>query len=498
MTALGRYLLVGCLALIVSGDACHGRATAAQVLSPGTAPRAHQRNRSAAAGQNAQETPNPEPSRRLLVALDAMIPFSVTGSELEQPLLEAARTFLTGSTEEAEQMLIALREQRPDLPPAPALVANMLLNVGKTSLCRQWLEKAVTEYPQHPAAFLGFARFSAGNQRIADADAMLEKIRRLIDTGDWTTEQTKLFEVEYLDIRTDVLVFRRQYEAARAGLLELKRLLVNNGKVLVRLAQVEFDMGNVDTSLGYLRDAAALRESIRVPEVIIADWYRAKGQPAESERWITAAAEQYPDNVSVQTDYARWLLQNERFSDAGEVIRKAEQLGGDEYVIGYLKGQIAFAERAYDDAAMFFEQLLNVRPGDADATNMLALCLIENPQESRQSQALELAMMNRRLYPNSPTAMATLGWIYYRSGKTAESERAFQAVIASRNLAPVAAYYVASYLSQRGDLAGARNLLEQAVASQEYFMFRRAAEALLQDLGGSRGQAAADDQEDQQ
>lgn len=465
-----------CLIVLATGFFVTEVTHALQVISPSTAPNTHRRNMAAVG----EQTRTLEPSLRLVNVMNAVIPFNVIGSEFEEPLRAVARKFIAGATKETVEGLEALREQRPEIPPAPVLVANMLFAAGKQDQCRQWLEKAVVEDPDHPSAFLGFARFAVVEKRITDASVMLEKINQLIEGGSWTEEQENLFRVEYLDIQSDVFVNRQQLPEARETLSELRILLPNNGKIAIRLAQIEFDLENIDASLQYLRDAAKLNESIRKPEIIIGEWFLRKKNPEESAKWINYAATEYPQDVAVQIDFGRWLLQNEEFEKAQAAISKAAQLGGDEYVVGYMKGQLAFAQRNYDNAELHFEQLLKNKPGDADATNMLALSLIESAEEGKHDRALELAMMNQRMYPQSPTAAATLGWIYFRTGKIAEAEQAFRAIVASKNVAPVAAYYLATILEQRGDLAGASNLLQQAISSQEYFMFRNAAEELLE------------------
>ena len=460
-----------------------------QVMSPSTVPQIEARNRAVAGAPDPTALQNMEPSRRLILALDTMIPFPVVGGETEAGFQDAAREFLNGSIDTTVRQLQALRDSHAEMPPVETLIAKMLNAAGQPELGRQWLEKAVVATPDHPTAFLGFARLAAAQKRITDAAALLEKSRRLIDSADWSKAQLDLFQLEFLDIQTDIHVNRQQFEEAKTCLLELKTMLVNNAAIPLRLAQIEFDLGNVDASLQNLRDAMTLSPSIRKPEVVIADWYLRKREFAESEQWITKAAGLYPDNVSVQIDHGRWLLQNESLAAAKAAVAKAAQLGGDEYVIGYLKGQIAFAERDYARSELQFEELMRLKPGDADAVNMLALSLIESEDVGKQGRALELATLNQRMYPNSPTATATLGWINYRRGRMVEAERAFQAVVASNNLAPVAAYYLATFLNQQGNFAGAKNLLDQALSSQDYFMFRQAAEELLHTVAGNLGKA---------
>ena len=456
-----------------------------QAVSPSIAPNTHQRNMEAAAGQQSTE-----PSLQLLSALDTMIPFDVIGSKFEAPLRSVARKFLAGSTEETIAGLEAIRQQRPDFPPPPLLMANMLFAAGSADKSRQWLEKTVLDHPEHPAAYLGFARLSTGDKRFADADAMLARVSSIIDAGTWTEAQQRLFRLEYLDIQADIHINRQQLEEAKQRLVELKSLMPENGKVSIRLAQVEFDLNDVDASLFQLREAIKLGQKVRKPEVVISDWFTRQNKPEESAKWIKLAATEYPTDVSVQIDYGRWLLQKENFAEALTVIENAEKLGCDAYIAGYLKGQLAFAQQRYDQAEALFDDILTNKPNDADATNMLSLSLIESESQQKHERAEELATMNVRLYPKSPTAAATLGWIYYRNGKKQQAEQAFRAVVATGNLAPAAAYYFANFLVELGDLAGAKNLLEKSVASTDYFMFRSAATALLATVKSKMPEAA--------
>ncbi len=455
-------------------------AAALQALSPS-------RNRPVQSGEDDRidnalgqaNAANVEPSKALLDAMNKMIPIEIIGSELEAPMREIARKFLTGSTGEAVAELEALHQANPELPPPPVLVSGMLFTAGNTAQARQWLEKAAAEFPEYPTSFNGFARLAISDRRIADAEALLEKVQRLIETGSWSEAQMRLFRIEYLDGVTDVAIARQQLDAARSHLQELQQFLPENDRVVVRLAQIEFDLGNTDASLGHLNSARSLNPEIRIPEVIISEWYLRKKDWDASEKWIVAAADANPEDAAVQLDHARWLLQNEKLPEALAAVQKAEELGMSNYIVEYLRGQVAFARRSYGVAEMHFQQILDGRPGDADATNMLALSLIESDDESKQSRGLELAVMNQRMYPRSATAMASVGWIYYRMGKLAEAEAAFRQVIAAGSLEPSASYFVAAFLNQRGEYQNAQQLLESAIASRDYFMFRDAAADLL-------------------
>lgn len=423
-----------------------------------------------------------EPSARILKSLQSMIPFDIEGSEIEESLTATVRNMLTGQGDQALTELNDLRQIRSEMPPGELLVAGVFFAGGDATQGRVWLEKSVAEYPDYPTGWTAFARLAISDRRIADAQALLERADRVAQAGTWTAEQNKLFRSEFLDGIIDVAVARGNLSEAKQSLLELKEMTPDNARIPLRLGQVEFDLGDVDASLAYLREAREKAPEIRVPEVILSEWFMRRQNVEESRKWMDQAAADNPDNVDVMVDYARWLLQTEQLPEALEAIDKAGEQSANSFLVQFIKGQIAFARRDYEMAEMHFEALTRAKPGDADATNMLALSLVENPDSTKQERALELAVMNQRMYPRSRTAAATVGWIYYRLGRIPEAENVFRQIAATKAMEPAAAYFVAVYLNNKGDQKNAQTLLERSVASKNYFMFRKAAAELLEQI----------------
>ncbi len=460
-----------------------------RVLSPSVDKQTNQRiqdalpdNNSVEAELNAAASNRVEPQVALLNAVNTMIPGDITSGELTKPLEEMIGDFLLGNIQDSLTKLQDMKKKHPQLPPPEILIAGMLFAAGNQQAGRLWMEKTAVDYPEYPSTYSGFARVAISEKRVTDAEALLEKAQRVIEAGSWSDEQQKLFRTELLDGLTDVAISRKKLEKAREYLLQLETMLPENSRVQLRLAQVEFDLENVDKSLEYLNQTRVLMPNLRVPEVIISDWLLRKQKTEESEKWITQAATAHPQDANVQLDFAKWLLRNERLPQSLETVKKAEQFGADPYVVRFLKGQIFFARRSYEVAEMHFQNLNQIRPGDGDAANMLCLCLIESKNTIKQSKALELATMNQRLFPRSPTAMATLGWIYYRLGRKAEAENAFKQLTSAKNLEPASAYFLANYLNDNGNPQGAMNLLTAALGKQNYFMFRNSAKELLEKI----------------
>ena len=100
----------------------------------------------------------------------------------------------------------------------------------------------------------------------------------------------------------------------------------------------------------------------------------------------------------------------------------------------------------------------------------------------KQQRALELAAVNQQRFPQSPITLATLGWIQFRLGQIPQAEAAFQQLTATQNLDPASAFFVSVYLQKNKDYDSAIGLLKAALENRNYFMYRKSAEQLLQEL----------------
>jgi uncharacterized protein HemY len=101
---------------------------------------------------------------------------------------------------------------------------------------------------------------------------------------------------------------------------------------------------------------------------------------------------------------------------------------------------------------------------------------------------LQLAQTNARLYPRSAEALATLGWVSYRSGRAEEAEGALRAAVTRGARTPDTLYYLARVIADQGQRAEAERLMQEALLAHGAFLFRKEAREWLMraEPGGSR------------
>lgn len=217
-------------------------------------------------------------------------------------------------------------------------------------------------------------------------------------------------------------------------------------------------------------------------------YYTQKGEPNEAEKWMLASANKYPDEAGVRTAAATWFLMQGRVEEAQVHAKKAQELDKDSDALKRLNGLIAYRQRRFADAEAIFNDLRSKSPGEFFPTNYLALAMIESDSPDKRRLAVEYAELNFRGNQNSPDAAATLGWLYYRVGRTNEALQLLNALVQNRQATPDAAYYLARVLIDAGKFNEAGGLLRQALAAGPNFNYRKEAESYLrnlQSLGGS-------------
>jgi len=416
----------------------------------------------------------------LVDALDRLTPGELqSGSPRERLFQDVSQLWVEGKAAEAYAAVEAAAESDPGLPPAALLMAGLMFAANQAADGMRMMDVAAAERPEYPSIYTALARVAINQRRTTDAVALLEKAERAIASGQWSDEQLTLFRIELLDGLTDAAIRRAKFDEAYEHLVGLRELLPDNARVTLRMAQVEFDRGHVDGSLKHLEETRELAKTVKVPEVILADWFFRKPDVAESQKWIEAAVAKYPDDPAVTLDYATWLVRAEKFAEATAALDRLTSPPADPFTTKFLRGQIAFSQQSYAAAAAEFETLLADRPSDVTVSNMLALSLVEGEDAGQRARGLELATVNARLFGNNPEVFATYAWLLHRTGNEAQADAAFQQLASQAQVSPNSAFFMACYLKDQGQAPAARALLAAAVNSQGLFLYRARARDLL-------------------
>lgn len=395
---------------------------------------------------------------------------------------KAGEALARGQAEEAFRLLLEAVKKNPALPPARLMYARMLVSMNQAAPGRANLELAAAEEPEHPEIYLTFAKLSLSEGRISDAVLNCTKALELSQSPRWTADQKKNYQREARQALANAYEARKDWPAARAQLFAWLELEPRNGLVRQRLARALFYMNKPDEALTELAAAVKDDPALDPPAVSMGRLWASKQEFKKAQEQFDAAVKKESGNYKVHLAYADFLLSKGDVDAAKIHAEAAAKIDPKAREVRSVLGLVARHTRDYKEAMRLFQDILNETPADQFASNQLALVLADQSDESARRKALQFAEMNARQYPRSAEAMATLGYVCYRTGNLDNAQKALQASISGGQASSDTAYYLALLLNDRKEYEEAKRLLKGALDSPGGFVFRKDAQALYDKL----------------
>ncbi len=434
-------------------------------------------------GGAAQPSPQKINADLLFRELDNLIPGDFEeGSAEQQAMKSVAEAFLAGRFKDVTGALEVQAKLNDDFPPSELLIAGLWYSANNAKQGQAFLEQAALKHPDYPGVFSAFARLAINQGRLTDAGALLEKTERLMASAELSDVEQKHFRGIFLDAMSDVAIRQRRFDDARKYVEEMQTLAPDTAKGLLAMAELEFQDDEISSSLAYLEKLKTKVPATRAPELILASWYQRKADSENTEKYINLAAKKYPEDSVVQIEFANFSVAKEDFQAARKAIEAIESRNGERANTLALKAKIAFAMQAFGLAESHYKKLVKLMPRDFDAANMYALSLIESGDEEKHKLAQRIAASNLKQLPNNPIAIAALGWIALKTGAIEQASPLLRRAAQAPRLAPEVAYYLATLMQEQKQSQQARLILEPAVKSEGFFLYRGPAKTLLAEL----------------
>lgn len=330
-----------------------------------------------------------------------------------------------------------------------------------------------------------FAQAQEALQRLTRRDpealpVLLTQARVALALGDRRAAQTTLTRASGLaayDVGTLVDIASLQLAAGHpAGAVHsLGKALdeaPGNLRAQVLLAQAELRTGNVARADELAHRIATEHAQNGIGHTLLGEVALARGQRSAAIESLRKAHQIDQDSASLLR-----LLQALEPADGAAAIRLGEQwLKAHPRDVAVLRaiGDARARAGQFPAARAAYEQLVKLRPDDADATNNLAnlMILLED------GAALRVAEQALALKPGAAHIIGTVGWAAFKAG---QNERALQLLRDARLRDPAnpdTRYFLAAVLAQAGRRAEARQELEAALQNPRGFGFAKEAERL--------------------
>jgi tetratricopeptide (TPR) repeat protein len=401
-----------------------------------------------------------------------------------EEVLKAESLFRDGKIDDALKQFHAAVKKHPQLPPAELMLARLLFSAGQHGPGRAHLEKAIAESPGHPEVYLANASQALAEGRVTDTILNCQIALAQAGAERWPAEQRKKWQREARIGLATAFEARQDWEAARTQILAWLELEPKNGQARQRLARALLMQGRDTEAFNELQQASKDDAALDPAEVTMGRLWSLRGDAKQAEEWFEKAVRKYPREARVHRAYGGWLLDRGRIDAAKVHIDTAAKLEPKSRESLGLQGLLARYTKDYETAVKIFEDLVRDEPGNFYPANHLALASAELPD--KRARAVQLAELNARQYPSLSDALATLGWVYFKSNRIDEAERLLQASASGGQVSSDTAYYYARVLKERGKTADVKELLKKALDSDGPFVSRADAKALYEELSKAK------------
>jgi len=351
------------------------------------------------------------------------------------------------AADDLDQALARAREAQAADPqsPGPALLALDLMprRPEAEDIVRAHLAGPAVE----PALRLAYARSLMASQRLVDAAAQLEQVRK---------DRPELAPT-YLTLGA-LRLEMRQPQAAEAALQRFLQLTEADAKaaaakttaaadgdddddddsgpaqarvqawlMLAQAAEQRGDFAAAETWLGKIDDP---RRALDV-QTRRATLLARQGKLAEARQAVRLAPEREPGDARAKLVAEAGVLREvKRWGDAFEVLGDAAQRFPDDPDLLYEQAMVAEKLDRTDEMERLLRRVIALKPDNAHAHNALGYSLADRSQ--RLPEARELIRRALELSPGDPFITDSLGWVEYRLGNLPEALRLLRQAYAAR------------------------------------------------------------------
>ena len=131
------------------------------------------------------------------------------------------------------------------------------------------------------------------------------------------------------------------------------------------------------------------------------------------------ASDLAPENPGFRDSLGWVAFKNGKYDKAEEELKKSLSIKNNVYEPLYHLATVYYVTKKLDKAAELYTQAIQVKPDSAEALNNLAYLLAE--QDKNIEDALKMSETAVKIEPNNASYLDTLGWLYFKTGKTEEA-----------------------------------------------------------------------------
>ncbi|WP_197169262.1 tetratricopeptide repeat protein [Novipirellula galeiformis] len=397
---------------------------------------------------------------------------------------EALQQYGRGNAEQALKLLVAAHKSHPDLAPGEVIFAQLAFATNQPVAGRKALEMAAIHHADDPELWNILADLALRGGRLAESEVLFQHALQVAEGYSDNEARRAKQSINAQAGLASIYERRQQWTSAEEHLRKWIDLAPKNSQAWQRLAGVFFKTQQYDIAEQTLVNLSSFDKAQPIPEVAMGLMYQQAGQHEKAEQAMRSALEKDAEGFTTQLSVARWALSAGDQETLQNCAAKAKELNPESPAVDALLGMAQRFAGNPAQAEAIFSEMLDKNPASFDATNGLAMALLEQDDEPKHHKALQHAQMLVKSNPDQRTtrgraAAATYAWALFRLNQSEAAAKVINSVITSGEISPETSYFAAAIANQNGEPQLAQELLKGALSSHIAFAQKAAAEELL-------------------
>lgn len=422
----------------------------------------------------AEKNPNPRALTYLAGTYEQMKDYAKAAETLQRVLTlvpeneELRRALaqnltLAGKLDEAVKLYREFVEEDERDWQSQLRIAQIYRSQGKFPEARRELDKAKEISPDNPEVLFAEVGLLQAEGKTDEAIAALQRVLDSNAKRNYNPNE-RLVRAQLLEMLGQLYLDTEQYSLA----VEIFR-----------------EMGGLETSMATrsslhviraYRQAKEYDKALREADGALKLWPEDRAVRLEHATTLaeTCKLEQAVAEVKKlidgKSDRETWLAiaglyeRGKKFSEMGKALDEADKLSkekSEQESIAFMRGAMYEGMKNLDKAEAEFRKVLAASPDSAAALNYLGYMLAD--RNVRLPEAVDLIKKALVLEPNNGAYLDSLGWAYYRQGKSDEAIKYLKLAVADAASDPTVNDHLGDAYSKAGNLKEAVGYWEKAI-----------------------------------
>ena len=402
-------------------------------------------------------------------------------SQADPNALAAIDLYAKGDVEGAYQLFKKTYDANPDSDPPGVLLALLHSTAGRFLEMRRALEQTAEDYPSDPEAFLQLAGVDIQEGRFLEARLLIERAEKLVDAYPEARPESDsrlaYLREETLSARANLAERRERYDEAKQLVQKIVDINPNNPQAYWNLGYLSMKLRQYDDAEKAFDKAAELNNELWPGWLQVASSLDREDLVEEGKSRLELHQDELENaSKSCRAQVARLFLRWDMLEEAAKIVEEFATANDEKDLDRWLlSGWVALYSDKYRAAEDFFRNATLVDPESFEASNGLALALLDQSNKEKLARARVIAAKNYAAYPDNQEAAVTYAWTLFLSGRQKEASDIFSPILSSGEMTATVAYYLAEIANYRGDREMALTLLKLACSQKSNFPKRNAA-----------------------